>query len=1038
MASRPDNTFNRAVEKFRDSLTEEQKRNFSATNLEDVKSEIQNIQHHLGLEKKLRNLNKVSRFLEAMKQVEQVVNVFLNVHEVVAFIWGPIKLALVVAGTRIDTLERLLDTYVEIGEVIPGLQQYDQLFKNCPAVREILELYLLKRHRTLLSDEKLTAAIAEIQDIRQLAVTRFNEQSVQWNTRFDELSKKLDNRFQELSKQLYEDQEKLAEREAREQQEALRQQRPFIAEKLGPPDYEADQHRASEQRFSASGDWILKDQDFLSWLDPRNPSHRTLFLHGMPGAGMFLYAKVVLDNLMGQGSEAELENELETENFPDGLDSAYVVRVLERPTRSKREAAARILGWITCAARPLRWREIQSRFCINSEQGCCNFKNRRVDSCKILCGSLVEAGQCNWGAGSETEIIVSLVHDTAGKYLIHTGRIRLFEEHTEMAIFCCRYLTSGPFKLGVQERSIRDLALSGYYGFQDYAGAFWHHHIDSVLNLAADLPMQLSEDITRSVFCLLGDYDVMQQTGSTTSDAQPAGTAQQVRKILQELHDNDGQKGSFEERTSAVRRRQDFDLFRILVETAGEQKRPTFLGSSSDPSLTRYIQAAVVNGAAEILKDLLSWYKQNSGAAGDTAWEWVCAENEEGNTLLHIAAGNGDAVILKLLLTTGEVDPYLKNKSGDTPLHWAAQEGHEAIINVLLATGRVDPNSKNESRDNPIHSAVREGHQAVVNVLLATGRVEGEALLHSAAKEGHEAMVSSLLATGKVDPDSKDQFGSTPLHDAASEGHEAIVNTLLATGNVDPSSKNESGGTPLHNAAREGHESIVNILLATGKIHLDLKDQSGSTPLLDAASKGHKAIVNILLATGKVDPNSKNHCGNTPLPSGEELCVLQDDPVDPSGENYIRSVCFSPDGKYLVTGGEDKLIRVWDITSRTIRNTFSDHGQDIYSVHFPGYGRAIASGSGDSAVRVWDFETGRLFRVLSAEDCVMSVAVSPDIKYVAAGLVCTNLRVWNVQTGDLVETLEGAEDHRDSVYSVAFASNGRDLISGNMDKTIKT
>ncbi|RYP62193.1 hypothetical protein DL771_009825 [Monosporascus sp. 5C6A] len=317
MASGPGDTLNKVVGRFRDSLTEEQKEKFSATNLEDVKSEIQNIQHRLGLEKKLRNLNKVSRFLEAMKQVEQVVNAFLNVHEIVAFIW--------VAGTRIDILERLLDTYVEIGEVIPGLQQYDQLFKNCSAVREILEWYLddilkfhrkaldvfarpawetalrsawktfetsfkpildsLKRHRTLLLDEKLTAAIAEIQEFRQLAVTRFNEQSAQSNTRFEELSKKLHDRFQELSKQSYENQEKSAEREAREQQEALRQQRHSIEKKLGAPDYEADQHRASEQRFSASGDWILKNPDFLSWLDPRRPSHSTLFLHGMPGAG---------------------------------------------------------------------------------------------------------------------------------------------------------------------------------------------------------------------------------------------------------------------------------------------------------------------------------------------------------------------------------------------------------------------------------------------------------------------------------------------------------------------------------------------------------------------------------------------------------------------------------------------------------------------------------------------------------------------------------------------------------------------------------
>jgi len=37
---------------------------------------------------------------------------------------------------------------------------------------------------------------------------------------------------------------------------------------------------------------------------------------------MFLYAKVVLDNLLNQGSQAELAEELQTENFPEKLDSA--------------------------------------------------------------------------------------------------------------------------------------------------------------------------------------------------------------------------------------------------------------------------------------------------------------------------------------------------------------------------------------------------------------------------------------------------------------------------------------------------------------------------------------------------------------------------------------------------------------------------------------------------------------------------------------------------------------------------------------------
>lgn len=35
-----------------------------------------------------------------------------------------------------------------------------------------------------------------------------------------------------------------------------------------------------------------------------------------------------------------------------------------------------------------------------------------------------------------------------------------------------------------------------------------------------------------------------------------------------------------------------------------------------------------------------------------------------------------------------------------------------------------------------------------------------------------------------------------------------------------------------------------------------------------------------------------------------------DDKANKYGDLYIRSVCFSPDGKYLATGAEDRQIRV--------------------------------------------------------------------------------------------------------------------------------
>ena len=173
--------------------------------------------------------------------------------------------------------------------------------------------------------------------------------------------------------------------------------------------------------------------------------------------------------------------------------------------------------------------------------------------------------------------------------------------------------------------------------------------------------------------------------------------------------------------------------------------------------------------------------------------------------------------------------------------------------------------------------------------------------------------------------------------------------------------------------------------------------------------------------------------------SGQLAAHLGDDPSisDKDGDLYIRSVCFSPDGKYLATGAEDKVIRVWDIERREIVQTFTGHEQDIYSLDFSRNGRIIASGSGDRTVRLWDLEKGQLAYQLQIEEGVTTVALSPDGRLVAAGSLDRTVRVWDAETARPMDTLEGPGHHADSVYSVAFSPSGRELVSGSLDKTIK-
>lgn len=172
--------------------------------------------------------------------------------------------------------------------------------------------------------------------------------------------------------------------------------------------------------------------------------------------------------------------------------------------------------------------------------------------------------------------------------------------------------------------------------------------------------------------------------------------------------------------------------------------------------------------------------------------------------------------------------------------------------------------------------------------------------------------------------------------------------------------------------------------------------------------------------------------------SGEKIHTFSED-TGKDGDLYIRSVCFSPDNRFLAAGAEDKTVKVWDIEQKRLRHTFTGHELDIYSLDYSKCGNFIVSGSGDKTAKIWDVEKGeRLFTLGNEEvgpkDGVTSVAFSPDGRLVAAGSLDRIVRLWDAQTGYFLERYEG---HLDSVYSVAFSPDGKSLASGSLDKTLK-
>lgn len=151
--------------------------------------------------------------------------------------------------------------------------------------------------------------------------------------------------------------------------------------------------------------------------------------------GMFLYARIVMENLFSQTRLSALHREMDPGTFPRGIEKAYVpsfciywltqqanalkyrynrvaVRVFNL-IPGQREDAKKLLGWIVCAKRPLRWREIQALFCIDPIKGNVDYTGERLRvTSKELCGALVDVHLVP-GQTPERDEIVNIVHRTA-------------------------------------------------------------------------------------------------------------------------------------------------------------------------------------------------------------------------------------------------------------------------------------------------------------------------------------------------------------------------------------------------------------------------------------------------------------------------------------------------------------------------------------------------------------------------------------------------------------------------------------------------